>query len=106
MNYKPLFGTVSHNKGLFTIHYHKNGNCSAINKQGYDKSVFNDLQIPIIRFDKSKLENVLECIYGEFAEIEEYYNLNQWSKPVSLNQYLEHVKKSGVPVEIGFQEVR
>ena len=104
MKYNPLFGTVSHSKGTFTLHFHKEGSCSAINQQGYDPSIFAGLKIPIIRFDKTSLENVLECIKGEVAEIEEYYNLNQWSHPVTLAQYLNHVEKSGVPVEVGFNK--
>ena len=105
MEYKPLFGTVSYSKRLFTLHYHKEGNISAINKQGYDKSVFNGLNIPIIRFDKSTIENVCECIKGEVAEIEEYYNISEkWGNPISLESYLNHIKSHDVPVEIGYKE--
>ena len=101
-DYKPLFGTVSHDKGIFTLHYEKTDLCSAIYSQSYDADVFNGLKIPIIRFDKSPLDNVLECIKGEVAEIEEYYKMGPWSKPVTLDEYLNHIRACGVPVEIGY----
>lgn len=103
MKYVPLWGTVSHTGRTFTLHYRKNGNSSAINKQGYSPSIFNGLDIPIVRFDKAPLEKVLECVMGEVAEIEEYYSLGPWSKPISLADYLESVKARGVPVEDGFR---
>ena len=102
--YVPLFGTVSHDGGLYTLHFQKTESEAAINRQGYNPKVFKGLSIPIIRFDKSELDNVLECIEGEVAEIEEYYQVrySPWSKPISLANYLEHIKSKGVPVETGY----
>lgn len=100
--HEPLFGTVSHDKGIFVLHYKKTDLCSAIHCQSYDADIFDGLKIPIIRFDKSHLENVLECIKGEVAEIEEYYKMGPWSKPVTLDEYLNHIRACGVPVENGY----
>jgi len=104
MEYIPIWGTVSHTGKTFTLHYRKEGNCSGINKQGYDGKMFAGLKIPIVRFDKADLENVLECIKGSVAEIEEYYAMTSWSKPISLADYLRMVSEKGVPVEMGYQE--
>lgn len=105
MEYKPLFGTVSHTGKTFTMHYHKEANCSGISKQGHSSRVFEGFVGPVIRFDKSNLENVLECIKGNVAEIEEYYECDSpWSRPISLASYLESIQSKGVPVENGYND--
>jgi hypothetical protein len=48
-----LWGIVAMNGGLFTVCYRTHGSSCGIQRQGYDRSVFDGLpgDLPILRFD-------------------------------------------------------
>lgn len=102
MDYKPLWGTVSHTGRTFTLHYRKTHLCTGIHKTGHDGKMFDGLQIPIVRFDKANIENVLNCISGSTETIREYYSVLPGTRGITLNQYLRKVRKHKIPVEYGF----
>ena len=81
MQHKPIYGVIAHTGTLFTLHYHYedhgDSKTTGINKQGYDLNVFRDCpdDLPIIRFDLSEFENVLDNIAGDFTFVQEFMGL-------------------------------
>lgn len=109
---KPLFGSVSLNRGRWTVNYESYGNCEDIRKTGYSKDTFDGCpnNMPIIRFDLSNDVKILKFLNKNLLPIEMYINKSStyWNY-VSTEDFLNIVKEHGIPVvslcDCNFDEV-
>lgn len=97
----PLWGTISHDHGRFTLYYAKHDSSSDIRAEGYNMSVFKDCpdSLPIVRFDLSKIDSV-------FSWLKQRYLCSDYSngKPdiwtcLELNDYLGTFGNYNIGVE-------
>lgn len=98
---KPLFGSVSLNRGRWTVNYESYGNCEDIRKTGYSKDVFDGCpnNLPIIRFDLSNEVKIWKFLNKNLLPMEMYINKSStyWNY-VSLENFLKIVQEHGIPV--------
>lgn len=109
---KPLFGSVSLNRGQWTVNYETDGNCEDIRKIGYSKDVFDGCPkyMPIVRFDLANEVKIWRFLARNFLPIEMYINKSStyWNY-VSIDDYLDTAENDGIPVmnlcDCNFDEV-
>lgn len=109
---KPLFGSVSLNRGQWTVNYESYGNCEGIRKTGYSKDTFDGCpnNLPIIRFDLSNEVKIWKFLNKNLLPMEMYINKSStyWNY-VSTEDFLNIVKEHGIPVvnlcDCNFDEV-
>ena len=102
---KPLWGTISHDRGKFTLHYAKRGSSSDIRLEGYDLSVFKDCPeiLPIIRFDKAEIESIIVWLRQNYSCSDHSVcsDRHGWIS-INLNDYLGALAN----YSIGYEELR
>jgi len=96
---KPLWGSVSANGGLWVLHYHRAGSSSHICVEGYGPDVFDGFKGPVIRYDKAKLDDVLQVIAGPPTYVEGWSGEGAPGPIISLEEFLNRHRAAGVPVE-------
>ncbi len=109
---KPLFGSVSLNRGQWTVNYETDGNCEDIRKIGYSKDVFDGCpdNMPIIRFDLADGGDIWNFLRKNLLPMEMYINKSStyWNY-VSTEDYLDAAEEHGIPVvnlcDCNFDEV-
>jgi hypothetical protein len=109
---KPLFGSVSLNRGQWTVNYETDGNCQDIRKIGYSKNVFDECpnNMPIIRFDLADGSKIWKFLSRNLLPRKMYINKSStyWNY-VSTEDYLDTAKEHGIPVmnlcDCNFDEV-
>ena len=98
---KPLFGSVSLNRGQWTVNYEHDGNCQDIRKVGYSKNVFDGCpdNMPIIRFDLADGGDIWNFLRKNLLPMEMYINKSStyWNY-VSTEDYLDAAEEHGIPV--------
>jgi hypothetical protein len=98
---KPLFGSVSLNRGQWTVHYEHDGICEGITKAGYSKNTFDGCpdKMPIIRFDWSDEVKIWKFLARNLLPIEMYINKSStyWNY-VSMEDFLDAAEEHGIPV--------
>jgi len=98
---KPLFGSVSLNRGQWTVNYETDGNCEDIRKIGYSKNVFDGCpdSMPIIRFDLSNENKIWKFLSRNLLPRKMYINKSStyWNY-VSTEDYLDAAEEHGIPV--------
>jgi hypothetical protein len=102
MQYEPLWGSVAHGGKTFTLYFRTQGNMTAINTQGHNPKLLQGLDIPIIRFDKANLDDVLFAVSGPVIYIKEYHGNIRYSDSVSLKQYIQRLEELDIPIEQGY----
>ena len=97
----PMYGTISHNGGNYTLSMKKQGSCSNITLTGYDKSVFDGFSGPVIRFDLAPLDAVLDwlkgpslCVKGHGSE-----SFHSQDEIFTLDEYLDRARSFNIPVD-------
>jgi hypothetical protein len=98
---KPLFGSVSLNRGQWTVNYESCGNCQDISKAGYSKNVFDGCpdNMPIIRFDLSDYDKIWGFLAKNLLPQEMYIHKSStyWNY-VSTEDFLDAAEEHGIPV--------
>jgi len=98
---KPLFGSVSLNRGQWTVNYETDGNCEDIRKIGYSKNVFDGCpdNMPIIRFDLANEVKIWNFLCKNLLPRKMYINKSStyWNY-VSTEDYLDAAEEHGIPV--------
>jgi hypothetical protein len=98
---KPLFGSVSLNRGQWTVNYETDGTCEDIRKIGYSKDVFDGCpwHMPIVRFDLSDGGDIWNFLRKNLLPMEMYINKSStyWNY-VSIEDYLDAAEEHGIPV--------
>jgi hypothetical protein len=107
---KPLFGSVSLNRGQWTVNYETDGICEDIRKIGYSKNVFDGCpdNMPIIRFDLADEVNIWNFLCKNLLPRKMYINklprkmyINKSStycNYVSTEDFLDAAEEHGIPV--------
>ena len=96
----PKWGSVSHDRSRFTIYFACTGN-SAKSMVGHNKEVFGEYNIPIVRFDKTSLDNVLSFIQGPAFSIEETSIKipNSYNIRISMAEFFSELERHGIPID-------
>lgn len=97
----PLWGSISHDKGRFTVYYQAHDNSCDIRSEGYSMNVFKDCpsDLPIIRFDKARIEDIILWLKESYI-VEQYTNSSNrfgW-KVVPLDEYLGSLRMFSIPI--------
>lgn len=98
---KPLFGSVSLERGQWTVMYEAEGSCEDIRKTGYSKDAFDGCpdNMPIIRFDLADEVNICRFLNKNLLPMGMYINKRStyWNY-VSIEDYLDAAEAHGIPV--------
>ena len=98
---KPLFGSVSLERGQWTVNYESDGSCEGIRKTGYSENTFDECpnNMPIVRFDLSDEVKICSFLDKNLLPAEMYINKKStyWNY-VSIEDYLDAVEEHGIPV--------
>lgn len=94
-----MFGTVSHNGGLWILHFPAHGSTCNIVHEGYGPDVFKGFTGPVIRFDKAPLQNVLDWLKGPPIGVKGHGCGCSWDREITLEEYLDRARSFGIPVE-------
>ena len=106
---KPLYGIISQNGGLFTIHFEKRDNSTNVTSQWYSVEIFRKCRksLPIIRYDKADIDKVYANIFQNITLKKDEYLSDQENespylnriKPVTTKEYLKRMKNAGFVIE-------
>ena len=100
MKEKVLFGTISHERGLYCIYFKSNGSSYNHHLESCDSDVFKKYpKIPIIRFDLSGIDNVLAWLKGPVKKIIGYHYIYDDDNPYTLTEYLDRALLFNIPVD-------
>lgn len=96
----PLYGTISHDGGRFTVHYEKQPPCSDGRLEGYNFDAFNDCpdDMPVVRFDQADIGDVFLWLRQSYI-CKEHSNANQGWKVMSLIDFIGIFANYSIPVE-------
>ena len=98
---KPLFGSVSLDRGQWTVHYESDGICEGIRKTGYSENTFDECpnNMPIVRFDLADEGKICGFLDKNLLPAEMYINKKStyWNY-VSTEDYLDAAEEHGIPV--------
>jgi hypothetical protein len=102
MKDKPIYGSISADGALFTVHYAAEGTSQSIHKEGTSLEVFDDCpeDMPVIRYDKAGYEKSVLWLRQHYF-CEEYCPVSSkylWQM-LPLYDYLGTFAQYGIPVE-------
>jgi hypothetical protein len=101
----PLWGSISRDRGRFTLHYARHGSSSDVRLEGYDLSVFEDCpdDLPIIRFDKAEIDHIVTWLRQNYSCSEHSVcsDRHGWTS-LELQDYLGMLAN----YSIGYEELR
>ncbi len=97
----PLWGSISHDKGRCTVHYQAHDNSCDIRLEGYSMDVFKNCpsDLPIIRFDKARIEDIILWLRESYVAKEYAGPSNRFGwKVVPLDEYLGSLRMFNIPI--------
>lgn len=97
----PLWGSISHYKGRCTVHYQAHDNSCDIRLEGYSMDVFKNCpsDLPIIRFDKARIEDIILWLRESYVAKEYAGPSNRFGrKVVPLDEYLGSLRMFNIPI--------
>jgi hypothetical protein len=97
----PLWGSISHYHGRFTLHYAKRDSSADIRLEGYNMDVFKDCpsNLPIVRFDLANIESVFSWLNQNYLCLDYSNGKPDFWCRLDLQDYIGTFAGYGIPVE-------